>query len=648
MSGPVLSAEDFAFFSSALHERTRIFLAPSKRELLQSRLSGRLRDLQLTTWSAYRERLAHAPSGDPEWQIFINAMTTNKTDFFREPEHFRILVDRFVPEFRARKGKTARLRIWSAACSTGEEPYSLAMALLEVPGLDFEILASDLDTSVIALAKNGVYPRDRVEAQIPKALLRKHVRFGTGDISNWARMSDAVKAKIRFQQHNLMRPLAQETAFDIIFCRNVLYYFDAQAMLEAVKALYLRAAPGCLLVLSHSETLQSLDVPWRYLSPSVYGRPADGTVNATPVPSLARTHVDANPKKIRILVIEDSETMQKLVVRMLGKDPGFEVVAVSATVADALSKLAAHKPDVVTLDMNLDKETGLDFLNQVPTASRVPTVLVTALAREEAPLVLEALACGASEYVRKPTLSEIDAVAKELCEKIRAVARVDIGRSRSELITASPKPITANRSREQILQRRAPVDFIAIGASTGGTEALRVFLEALPPDIPPILVVQHIPPVFSRAFAERLDALFAFEVKEAAHGDVVKPGRVLIAPGGKQMRIARGPTGWIVALTEEPPVSGHCPSVDVLFESVARLAGARSAGVILTGMGRDGANGLMAMFNAGARTFAQDEKSCVVFGMPRVAIEIGAIECIASLTELPRKVWQVLPARRSA
>jgi two-component system chemotaxis response regulator CheB len=482
-----------------------------------------------------------------------------------------------------------------------------------------------------------VYLRERIEAQIPKAMQRGSVEFGTGGIAQWGRMSGALKKRIRFKQHNLMKPLSGEDPFDVIFCRNVLYYFDAEAMLNAVRILHSHVVPSGTLVLSHAETLQNLDVPWRYLMPSVYARDAGAKqVQVSPKPLAL---MPQRRTRTRILIVEDSGTMQKLVARMLAKDPDFEVVGVAATVVDALAKLDALKPDVVTLDMNLEGETGLDFLKRVRPKSRVPTVLVTALAREEAPMVLEALENGASEYVQKPTMQDIDKVALELCEKIRAVREARLGRERA-------KPTKATAPSHSTV--RADVELIAVGASTGGTEAIREFLEALPSQIPPIVVVQHIPPVFSKAFAERLNTLFPFEVKEAASGDAVRPGRVLIAPGGKQMRLARGSGGFIVTLSDEAPVSGHCPSVDVLFESVAKLAGPQSAGVLLTGMGRDGAQGLLAMKAACSRTFAQDEESCVVFGMPRAAIELGAAECVASLQDLPRKVWSVLRSKRTA
>ncbi|HLE00245.1 MAG TPA: chemotaxis-specific protein-glutamate methyltransferase CheB [Bdellovibrionota bacterium] len=333
-------------------------------------------------------------------------------------------------------------------------------------------------------------------------------------------------------------------------------------------------------------------------------------------------------RRKRVLVVDDSKTMRTLLSGILKQDPLLEVVATASDVKEAEAMISRFDPDVMTLDVQLPGMDGVAFLENLLPRRPLPVVMITSLNIRESGLVIRALELGAVDYIQKPTSSEVAVVGPVIREKVRSAAEARIR-------------VPPRRAGEARLPIAAGVGFgksalIAIGSSTGGTEALKDVLLGLPEDIPPIVAVQHIPAVFSKAFAARLNELCPFEVKEAEHGDLVQPGRVLIAPGGRQMKIVRRGINLRIELNDSPPVNRHRPSVDYLFDSVATHVGKNAIGVILTGMGNDGARGLLKMRIAGAHTIAQDEASCVVFGMPREAIRLGAIEVVSGLEDIPR------------
>lgn len=338
---------------------------------------------------------------------------------------------------------------------------------------------------------------------------------------------------------------------------------------------------------------------------------------------IATSHVT---RQLRIGIIDDSKTIRTLLKNILSSDPSFSVLWEASSPSEALRLIASNQPDVITLDIHMPEMNGVELLKAFISDYPIPTIVITSLSMEEGPLVLDALECGAIDYVQKPSSSDLGDVARLIIEKIKAISEA--------------RPVAA-KSPNQVLRRATAHSIdkdlvVAIGSSTGGTEALKSLLTNLPDEIPPILIVQHIPAIFSLAFANRLNDLCPFEVKEAANGDEVRPGRVLVAPGGFQMRLKRSSKGFTVVVEDSAPVNRHKPSVDVLFDSVAREVGANAIGVILTGMGNDGAKGLLNMKNAGARTAGQDESTCVVYGMPREAAKLGAIEKVARLDDLPQ------------
>ncbi len=321
-------------------------------------------------------------------------------------------------------------------------------------------------------------------------------------------------------------------------------------------------------------------------------------------------------QRIKVLIVDDSLVFRESLSREISKDPDIEVVGTATDPYMARDLIIKLKPDVLTLDVEMPKMNGIEFLKKLMPQYPLPVIVVSSVSKN----VLDALDAGAVEFVTKPNVTRPGGMASfvnELIIKIKIASTAKVGNRKSDYTPSRP---VSNQGIDTMSK------IIAIGASTGGTDAIHTVISSLPRDMPPIIIVQHMPPVFTKLYAERLNNTCELEVKEAEDGDALRPGRVLIAPGNFQMRLAKRGTGYIVKCTQEEKVSGHCPSVDVLFDSVAAVAGKQSVGVILTGMGRDGANGLLKMKKTGAYTIGQDEKSSVVYGMPMVAYNIGAVD----------------------
>ncbi len=337
-----------------------------------------------------------------------------------------------------------------------------------------------------------------------------------------------------------------------------------------------------------------------------------------------------NGRKIRVLVVDDSLLFREVISRGIESDPSIEVVAKAADPFEARDKILEFKPDVMTCDVEMPKMNGIEFIRRLLPQYSLPVIVISTVSEA----VLDAVNVGAVDFVTKPDIQSPKNVEKFIIDvigkvKIAANAKILRGNSVDAVSTTNVGKIYTDR-------------LIAIGASTGGTEAIFNLLKSLPENMPGILIVQHIPPVFSRMFAQRLDNLTKLSVKEAQTGDYLEPGKVLIAPGDHHMKIKKLGEKIRVETFQGDKVNGHCPSVDVLFESVAKEAGTSSIGIILTGMGYDGARGLLAMKRKGSRTIGQDEQSSVVYGMPKAAYEIGAVEKQTSLSNIPQTLLAML------
>ncbi len=339
------------------------------------------------------------------------------------------------------------------------------------------------------------------------------------------------------------------------------------------------------------------------------------------------------PKKIRVLIVDDSLVFREVLSRGLAADPRIEVVAKASNPFEARDKILETNPDIITCDIEMPRMNGIEFIRRLLSQYPIPVIVVSSVSDA----VFDAMNAGAVEFVSKPddrSSKGVETLVSDLIAKIVIASKVQMRRRPSVQV------------EERVAQAQFdPSRVIGIGASTGGTEAIYRVLRALPANIPGIVIVQHIPPVFSTMFAQRMNTQTALNVKEAATGDFLEPGTVLIAPGDKHMQLRKVGDRYKVEVSEGEKVSGHCPSVDVLFESMAKACGDRAVGVLLTGMGRDGARGLLSMRRSGAYTLGQDEKSSVVYGMPKAAYDMGAVAKQLSLDAIPGELVQYLSKR---
>jgi len=334
-------------------------------------------------------------------------------------------------------------------------------------------------------------------------------------------------------------------------------------------------------------------------------------------------------KKIKVLIVDDSLLFREWLRKGLSGHAGIEVIATAVDAFDARDKILEFEPDVMTCDVEMPKMNGLEFLRRLIPQYPLPTILISTVSYT----VFDALNSGAVDFVAKPTNMTADYMNgffEDLVQRIHVAAKINIENLRRNQSVMKPVDSRAGLS--------SSFRIIAIGASTGGTEAITSILKMLPATVPGIVIVQHIPSGFSKMFADRLNQLCRVSVKEAKTGDYVEPGTVLIAPGDQHMRVHRVGNSYKVECYPGDRVTGHCPSVDVLFDSVAKEAGDKAIGIILTGMGYDGSKGLLMMRRKGGRTIGQDAKSSVVYGMPKAAFEVGAVERQAPLSHIPELI----------
>jgi two-component system chemotaxis response regulator CheB len=344
-------------------------------------------------------------------------------------------------------------------------------------------------------------------------------------------------------------------------------------------------------------------------------------------------------RRIRVLIVDDSAVVRQILEKELKKDPHIEVVGTAPDPYVARDKIVRLKPDVLTLDIEMPRMDGITFLRRLMHYAPMPVVIVSSLTAKGGALAMEALDAGAVEVMCKPGASySVGDMAIEIIEKIKAAAQVRVEKRETGAVGDLQR---ATGAVQRLSMTQTTNKVLAIGTSTGGTEALRRILPRLPGNAPGIVIVQHMPEHFTRSFAQHLNEMCAIDVKEAEDGDTVAPGKALIAPGNFHMLLQRSGAMYYVQVKQGPLVNRHRPSVDVLFKSVARYAGANAVGVIMTGMGADGAAGLREMRDAGAHTIAQDEASCVVFGMPKEAIAMGGAEYIEPLARIPEKMIEL-------
>jgi two-component system chemotaxis response regulator CheB len=348
------------------------------------------------------------------------------------------------------------------------------------------------------------------------------------------------------------------------------------------------------------------------------------------------------PKRmIRVLIVDDSALVCEILKERLLREPGIEVVGTASDAYGARDKIVQLRPDVMTLDVEMPHMNGVEFLRRLMPQYPIPVIMVSSLTKKGTQVAIESLEAGAVDFVTKPSADlgyGLENMLMELCTKIKIASTANVSHWKKKRIQLKPeKQILPGTSFKKSAEK-----VIAIGASTGGIEAITEIVSKFPAETPGVVVVQHMPPIFTTMFADRLNSKCAMLVKEAANGDTIKPGMVFIAPGDKHLRIEKSAAGYQLKITDDDKVCGHRPSVEVMMQSMAKHVGLNAIGIMLSGMGSDGANGMLAMRRAGARTIAQDEATSIVFGMPKEAYERGGAERLLPLQKIAAEVVRLL------
>jgi chemotaxis response regulator CheB/chemotaxis methyl-accepting protein methylase len=619
-----LSRDDFRRIAAMLHDDAGIHLTESKAALVYSRLAKRLRALGLSSFRDYCA-LVSGSDGVDERQKMLAALTTNVTRFFREPHHFQHLEKAVLPPLLDEARRGGRLRLWSAACSNGQEPYSIALTILslmpDAARFDVKVLASDIDPNMLAEGQQGIYAESVLEA-VP-AKLRARWFVSVGDAARHFSVAKDLRDLVVFRELNLFGAWPMKGRFQAIFCRNVAIYFEEEMQMQLWSRFVPMVSPGGRLYIGHSERLVGT---------------RGGGVRKRRRHGLQVEESAAHMTSIRVFIVDDSATVRGLIRLLLDRDPKVEVIGEAADPHEARAAIKALNPDVITLDVEMPKMNGLEFLDKIMRLRPTPVIMVSSQTSRGADAAIAALEMGAFDCVAKPASGEQELFGETLLSKVKAAAgwriRAAVSRDRR---SSCANPARGAASRAYHPDGRV----VAIGASTGGVEALIAVLSHFPENCPPTVITQHMPATFTKTFAERLHRLCKPSICEAFDGAPLQSGRVYLAPGGTAHLFVEAASPPRCRLSKSDPVNGHRPSVDVLFHSIAKTLGSKSLGVILTGMGRDGAEGLLAMKQAGASTLGQTEASCLIYGMPKAAFEIGATQKQVDLNMIASEILRI-------
>ena len=612
---------------------TGVQLGREKELLIETRLYRRMRLLSMNSIEEYMTYF----HGNRESEIdeLVSLMTTHTTEFFREAGHFDYLYEEVFPHW-VRAGKP--VTIWSAACSTGQELYSLAMAWFEYlsenkvqrpPRVTF--IGTDIDVASVEKAREGIYPIEEIN-RIEKNLAKKYFEFGEGELAHLARIADKVHSVCRFETGNLLSKEDKVKNVDLIFLRNVLIYFKPEDVASIAHKMGRALNADGFLVLGHSESLAGLETPFKSVGNAVYRQ-------ANYLPQTRNEEMPQKTAPLKVMIVDDSKVIRLALKKILRPEFGFEIIAEAANPLEAEEHLKTLTPDLMTLDIHMPEMDGITYLEKLNSRGhRFPVVMISSINYEEAASAFRCFDLGAVDYIEKTNGLNLEGEA----DRIRAVLK-SVRRTKTNSFTASYG--TAKQINYRFPSHGR--DLVLIGASTGGTEAIRSLFAQLPKECPPILIVQHIPAQFSATFAQRLNEIGSIRAKEAVNGEVLQPSTAYVAPGGKQMRLSRRGSDFVIEVNDDPAVNRHKPSVDYLFKSVAadRFADCNIVAALLTGMGADGALGLKELQTRGAHTIAQDEDSSVVFGMPKEAISLGAAAEVLPLPSIPYHVFSALKKR---
>jgi two-component system chemotaxis response regulator CheB len=587
-----------------------------RREVLAANVERRIRYVGANSLASY---LSGATEDPKESELLMSALTIHTTSWFREGPHFKKLEE--TVRQRIVDQRLSSLHVLCAGCSTGEEVYSIALTLerlrADFPGFDYHVRGIDIDPISVAQAARGIFGLVAFSL-IPEAYKRFCV-LGQGAKQSFFAPNSEVRKRCSFEVADL-RAVShrRRDAFDCIFCRNVLIYFNPEDTSTLVAGLLGTLKVDGALFLGHSESIDAGLYGLRFLGDSTY-------VKRRGVGEAAVHGKDI----CRVLVVDDSPVARRAIEKALEKG-GLQAFSV-ASAEEASEFLEKHVVDVITLDVSMPGLDGPTWLNSRRLAGLgIPVVIVSESGASQAIPILGALENGAQDYIEKSAVQ-----AGDFADRIVAISKSYKPRSQSNTVGRS------SSLTKSAIRRERP-DIILIGASTGGTEAVMKLLDSMPPDCPPILLVQHISAYFARAFAQRVAQHAQLKLGVCAEGTLLEPGHVYVADDDRHLGIAGRRGRLSIIRSDGPPVNRHRPSVDFLFKSACVISNLRISAILLTGMGGDGAQGMRELHDRGAVTFAQDEQSCVVFGMPREAIALGAVDVIASPWEIRQQLqWQL-------
>ncbi len=627
-----------------------ITLGEDKRSLVETRLLRRIRQLKINSLDGYHEYFKN--HRDTEVSELVSLITTHTTHFFRESGHFDYLMDTAFPRLIQSNPQT--IKVWSAASSSGEEAYSIAMCyqeFLKSRGKDpssmpkLSVLGTDIDFNIIEVAKKGIYPKQSVQ-KISKTLVSRYFDSGRGSLAEFVRVKDDIHKMCQFRQINLIGREMPSDKFDIVFLRNVLIYFKPEFIKRIIQSIGGQLNPNGVLILGHSESLSGLNLPFDIIGNSIYTPKTNNASTPIALKSEATQPPSAiKKKKTRVFIIDDSATIRKMLRRVFEEDSSFEVTGEAENPSLIKGPLDESMADVVTLDIHMPVMDGITYLKTIQGKKHAPIVMISSVNYQDGVDYMNCLELGAVDYIEKPNGLNLNTEAERIRHVVKAAGSNKVKNQFGEFGKRSSKNVSSIP-----VYHRGPKDLIVIGASTGGIDAIKVVLESFPKESPPVVIVQHIPELFSKTFADRLSQICPIKVSEARHQEVLEPNHAYIAPGGKQLGVlAQGYNTLVFDVSDAPPVNRHKPSVDFLFKSVLpHTSSYRISAAILTGMGGDGAQGLLELRKAGCYTVAQDEESCVVFGMPKVAIEIGAAADIVPLPSIAYHLFKAFKDRSAA
>lgn len=644
-----LSKSQFQYLKSFLTQRTGIVIGENREIFFENRLFRFLLNHGIKNWDELI-KIIHDNNRESVIKEMIPFLTTNKTSFFREKEHFLYLKNTYLPTISLKN----EIYAWSGACSTGEELYTLAVILKEFyrkngKDVSIRLLGTDIDNQVLNVARQGIYSKSKFGEDFVTENVHRYLLKGNNANSDKYKFSNDILEIAKFREFNLIDTKNYPgVKFDIIMLRNVLIYFEQKVVEKIVSAMANNLVDGGVLILGFSENININIKGMEYQGKSIYKKILRKAIVKNIVKDNDEVSWNKCGKKIlsnevnkkynkTVLIVEDSKPLQKIIKRLIESNSSLNVVGIASDPIEAEALINTLRPDVITLDIKLPKMNGIDFLeNIVPRLEHdVGVVVLSSYSRDDFNYCFRALEAGAFEYLEKPNARSYDNVSHHLINLLKEASPTKQLR-RSIRIIPTKRVINSDRYNDNTI--------IAIGSSTGGVIALKEILSMFPSEIPPVVIVQHIPEMFSKKFADRLDKLFPFKVVQAVNGDKLENNTVYIAPGGRQLKVNSKNSNYFIAINDDPPMTGHRPSVNYFFKSLSEclISPENAYAIILTGMGTDGAEGLRELRDLGCNTIGQNQESCVVFGMPRAAISLDAVEYVEPLEKIPEKIFELI------